>query len=48
MSSSLLLAVLSLMAWVLLAFIIPVSSGAVHLLLALSTTLLVRWWALRA
>ena len=48
MSPSLLLAVLSLIAWAILAFGIAVHSGAVHLLLAVGTTLLVRWWALRA
>jgi hypothetical protein len=48
MSPSLLLAVLSLVAWAILAFGIAVHSGAVHLLLAVGTTLLVRWWALRA
>jgi hypothetical protein len=48
MSVTLLLAVLSLAAWIVLAFGVALHSGAVHLLLALSTTLLVRWWALRA
>jgi hypothetical protein len=48
MSPTLLLAVLSLVAWAILAFGIAVPSGAVHLLLAVGTTLLVRWWALRA
>jgi len=48
MSPTLLLAVVSLAAWALLTFATPVSSGAIHLLLALGTTLLVRWWALRA
>jgi len=48
MSPTLLLAVVSLTAWSLLTFATPVSSGAIHLLLALGTTLLVRWWALRA
>jgi hypothetical protein len=48
MSPTLLLAIVSLLAWALLTFATPVSSGAIHLLLALGTTLLVRWWALRA
>ncbi len=48
MSPTLLLAVLSLVAWAILAFGLALHSGAVHLLLALGTTLLVRWWALRA
>jgi hypothetical protein len=48
MSPTLLLAVVSLLAWALLTFATTVSVGAIHLLLALGTTLLVRWWALRA
>jgi hypothetical protein len=48
MSFTLLAAVLSLLAWVVLVFFTPVSAGAIHLLLALGSTLLVRWWALRA
>ena len=48
MSLTLLAAVLSLIAWVGLVFFTPVTAGAVHLLLALGATLLVRWWALRA
>jgi hypothetical protein len=48
MSPTLLVAVVSLVAWVILAFGLALPSGAVHLLLALGTTLLVRWWALRA
>jgi hypothetical protein len=48
MSPTLLLAVVSLVAWAVLTFGTAVSSGAIHLLLALGTTLLVRWWALRA
>jgi hypothetical protein len=48
MSSTLLLAVFSLIAWAVLTFAMTVHSGAMHLLLALGTTLLVRWWALRA
>jgi hypothetical protein len=48
MSPTLLLAVVSLVAWAVLTFGTTVSSGAIHLLLALGVTLLVRWWALRA
>jgi uncharacterized membrane protein YhdT len=45
---TLLLALLSLAVWIVLAFVLGPQPGAVHLLLALGTTLLVRWWALRA
>ena len=48
MTATLLLALVSLVAWAVLVFGTTVSSGAIHLLLALGTTLLVRWWALRA
>jgi len=48
MLPTLLLAVASLVAWAVLTFGTAVNSGAIHLLLALGTTLLVRWWALRA
>jgi hypothetical protein len=48
MSLTLLAAVGSLIAWIVLVFFTSVSAGAVHLLLALGSTLLVRWWALRA
>ena len=44
---TLLAAVVSLVAWVTFAFILKVGSGAIHLLLAVGGTLLVRWWALR-
>jgi len=47
MSSTLSLAVFSLVAWAVLIFGASLRSGAIHLLLALGTTLLVRWWALR-
>ncbi len=40
-------AVLSLLGWVVLAFLVSIESGAIHLLLAVGTTLLVAWWALR-
>jgi hypothetical protein len=48
MSLTLLVAVVSLIAWVGLVFFTPVTAGGIHLLLALGSTLLVRWWALRA
>ena len=48
MSLTLLTAIVSLVAWIALVFFASVTAGAVHLLLALSATLLVRWWALRA
>ncbi len=48
MLATLLLALLSIAVWAVLVFGTAVHSGAVHLLLALGTTLLVRWWALRA
>jgi hypothetical protein len=47
MSLTLLLAVVSLAAWAVLTFGMGPHTGAIHLLLALGTTLLVRWWALR-
>jgi hypothetical protein len=47
MSTTLLLALFSLIAWAVLTFGTTIHSGLVHLLLALGTTLLVRWWALR-
>jgi hypothetical protein len=47
MSLTLLAAIASLVAWIILMFFTSVTAGAIHLLLALSTTLLVRWWALR-
>jgi hypothetical protein len=43
-----LLALACLVAWAILTFATGVNSGAVHLLLALGATLLVRWWALRS
>lgn len=45
---TLLVALASLILWVVLAFVMGPRPGVVHLLLALGTTLLVRWWALRA
>jgi hypothetical protein len=48
MSLTLLIAIESLAAWAVLTFVAGPQPGAVHLLLALGTVLLVRWWALRA
>jgi hypothetical protein len=48
MSLTLLIAIVSLAAWAVLTFITGPQPGAVHLLLALGTVLLIRWWALRA
>jgi hypothetical protein len=45
---TLLLALVSIAIWAALVFGVAVHSGVVHLLLAFGTTLLVRWWALRA
>jgi hypothetical protein len=47
MSSTLLLAVFSLVTWAILTFGTTIQNGVIHLLLAVGTTLLVRWWALR-
>jgi hypothetical protein len=47
MSASLILAVLSLIAWGVALSMQP-HTGYIHLLLGVGTTLLVRWWALRA
>jgi hypothetical protein len=41
-------AVLSLVAWAVLAFGIAPASGIIHVPLAIGTTLLVAWWGLRA
>ena len=43
---SLVAGVASLLLWILLAFVMPVASGVVHLLLAAGTVLLIRWYAL--
>jgi hypothetical protein len=45
---TLLVALGSLLAWAGLTFWVAPPTGVIHLLLALGTTLLVRWWALRA
>lgn len=41
------LGVLSLVLWIVFAFVLPVGIGAIHLLFALGATLLVRWYALK-
>ena len=48
MALTLLAAISSLAAWALLIFGGMTTSGVTHLLLAVGTVLLVRWWALRA
>src|ERR1700732_5082608 len=47
MSLTLLVALVSLATWALLTFGVGPHTGAIHLLLAVGATLLVRWWALR-
>jgi hypothetical protein len=47
MSFTLLLALAAIIVWALALVLTPVTTGLIHLLLALGTTLLVRWWALR-
>lgn len=44
---SLVLALAAILLWYALAVVVRVQAGAVHLLLAAATVLLVRWWALR-
>ena len=46
MHPALLVALVSLAAWIVFGFVMPVGVGAVHLLLAIGTTALVRWWGL--
>jgi hypothetical protein len=47
MSLTLLAALAAIIGWVLMLNFTSATSGMIHLLLALGTTLLVRWWALR-
>ena len=47
MSLTLFLALASLAAWAAMLLFGSVTTGHPHLLLALGSTLLVRWWALR-
>jgi hypothetical protein len=44
---SLLASIVCLILWVVLVFIRPVGLGVVHVLLAVSAVLLIRWYALR-
>jgi hypothetical protein len=44
---SLALALISLVLWIVFAFVLPVGIGAIHVLFALGATLLVRWYALK-
>lgn len=44
---TLIVAFVSLVCWVLFAFFFPVGVGAIHLLLAVGVTLIVRWYALK-
>jgi hypothetical protein len=48
LSPTLIAGILALLAWAILIFGGITSSGVTHLLLAVGTVLLVRWWALRA
>lgn len=43
---SLVLALVALALWFVLAFVVRIQAGAVHLLLAAGMILAVRWWAL--
>jgi hypothetical protein len=45
---TLVIAIAALIAWAVLIFGGITTSGVTHLLLAVGTVLLVRWWALRA
>jgi hypothetical protein len=45
MTANLLIALASLVLWVVLAFIRPVGLGIVHLLLVAGAVFFIRWWA---
>jgi hypothetical protein len=47
MALTLLTAIVAIVAWAVLIFGGLTTSGVTHLLLAVGTVLLVRWWALR-
>ena len=47
MAPSLIASVVCLALWIVLVFIRPVGLGVVHVLLAVSAVLLVRWWGTR-
>ena len=44
MSLKLLAAIVSLLLWILVTFIVPVGHGMVHLLLGAGVLLMIRWW----
>ena len=46
MHPALLVALVSLAAWIVFGLVVPTGVGAVHLLLAVGTVFLVRWWGL--
>ena len=48
LAPTLLAALVAIVAWAILVFAGITTAGVTHLLLALGTVLLVRWWALRA
>ena len=48
LAPTLLAALVAIVAWAILVFGGITTAGVTHLLLALGTVLLVRWWALRA
>jgi hypothetical protein len=48
LTPTLFVAVVALIVWAVLIFGGITTSGVTHLLLAIGTVLLVRWWALRA
>ena len=47
MTANLLIALASLVLWVVLAFIRPVGLGIAHLLLVAGAVFLIRWWVQR-
>ncbi len=46
-TAALVLALATLVAWIILAFVVAIPSGIVHALLAVGVTLLIYWWAIR-
>jgi len=40
-------ALVCLLAWAVLTFVLPVGLGVVHVLLGVGASLLVRWWVIR-
>jgi hypothetical protein len=47
MSLDLIGAIVALVGWFVLTFVIKTGLGLIHLLLAVGVVLLIRWWALR-